>query len=509
VLKSRVIDTNKAVQLIALDILARVATGMNKPFEKFAHFFVASVCSVLADQKPHIRSAGLTTLSAIATACEGIKAMVPGAATGLETANPALRSALAGWLCDQLKELDGSPLPDLAPLAGPLVLCLDDKNGEVRKTAQAVVPYVIAQVGFDKVASETSSLKPASRGSVMTLLQAAKANIPAGVGAPPPPAAAPKASAKSAAAPAPPAAERAASPAPGPARPGAIRATGLRRAPAAAAASAVPSRPESRAESEASATSAPAAKLSKSTGPGLRRPANAAAPPPPPPAAHPVGFFIGANLDAKRARVAKDVGRWIVEGAPVKKDIGDVLHHQMESHVAEDVLKHLFSGGHDSVADYIIGIGEMSESFNAALAGELDEVFGETLRATLLANIDLPLKYLSLRIHEPPPNLVGKCLDLLETILSFLRSVEYQFTDPEAQCFIPTIIHKVCTAFCAFNLLVSWLNACSSVTLANQFATGSPSSSNPSRASTPTAESSSFCLSMDSNRRSRKLARAR
>ncbi|KAJ3780414.1 armadillo-type protein [Lentinula aff. detonsa] len=40
VLKARVVDTNKAVQTLALDIVARIATGMGKPFEKQTRFFV-------------------------------------------------------------------------------------------------------------------------------------------------------------------------------------------------------------------------------------------------------------------------------------------------------------------------------------------------------------------------------------------------------------------------------------------------------------------------------------
>ncbi|EJD44042.1 ARM repeat-containing protein [Auricularia subglabra TFB-10046 SS5] len=445
VLKSRVTDTNKSVQVLALDIIARIAAGMNKPFEKYSRLFVAPVCSVLADQKAHIRSAGLVTLSAIATACEGLDSMVPGLVTGLETANPLLRGALTGWLADYFAEHEGAPLPDLLPLATPLLACLEDKSGDVRKGAVAVLSHVIGQVGYDKVANLTGSLKPASRTAVVGLLKQAAQNAPASAAPPARAPAAPVAAAKAAAtkAPTPPPAERAASPALSVAKPGggmASRATGVRRGIAT-----IPSRPASRAESIHGDPAAPTSRLAKPGLGGLRKPTVGSAPKStsPAPASHPVGYFIGSSSEVKRSRLAKDMGRWIVEGAPVRKDLNDVLRSQMEGHVAEEVIKHLFSAGHDPVADYVIGIGEMNESFTKAISDDLEEMVLDELRGALLSNSDLVLKYVSLRVHEPPPNLVSKCLDLLDNVLSFFRTIEYQLSDAEAQCFIPSIIHKL------------------------------------------------------------------
>jgi cytoskeleton-associated protein 5 len=76
-----------------------------------------------------------------------------------------------------------------------------------------------------------------------------------------------------------------------------------------------------------------------------------------------------------------------------------------------------------------------------------DEKFGvpsEDMRAVALANFDLPLKYVSMKSHEPQSNVIAKCLDVVDAVLSFLRGVDCQLTDPEALCFIPTMIYKVC-----------------------------------------------------------------
>ena len=87
-MKARVTDTNKAVQLLALDIVGRVASGMNKPFEKQTRFFALPVATVLSDQKANIRAAAVQSLTAMAEACEGLDSMAHHLTAALESANP-------------------------------------------------------------------------------------------------------------------------------------------------------------------------------------------------------------------------------------------------------------------------------------------------------------------------------------------------------------------------------------------------------------------------------------
>jgi cytoskeleton-associated protein 5 len=53
------------------------------------------------------------------------------------------------------------------------------------------------------------------------------------------------------------------------------------------------------------------------------------------------------------------------------------------------------------------------------------------------------LKYASIKAHEPQSNLIAKILELVDVVVSLLQSVNFQLTDAEAQCFIPTMVHKV------------------------------------------------------------------
>jgi cytoskeleton-associated protein 5 len=174
VLKARVTDTNKAVQSLALDIVARIATGMGKPFEKHSRLFTLPISTVLSDQKAPIRTAALQTISAMAEACEGLESMVSGFTTALETQNPLQKSTLMQWLADWFKEHPMSSGIDLKGWAPHVVSSLDDRSGDVRKAAQGLIPVLIQASGYDFVLNQTNSLKPASRASITPLIQAAR-----------------------------------------------------------------------------------------------------------------------------------------------------------------------------------------------------------------------------------------------------------------------------------------------------------------------------------------------
>ncbi|KAJ7658829.1 hypothetical protein DFH06DRAFT_1407392 [Mycena polygramma] len=124
VLKARVTDTNKlkAVQNLALDIVARIATGMGKPFEKHSRLLVLPVATILSDQKAPIHAAAIQILTAIAAACEGLDSMVQGLHTALETSNPLQKGALMHWIADWFGEHELASSLDLSSWT-PAIVC--------------------------------------------------------------------------------------------------------------------------------------------------------------------------------------------------------------------------------------------------------------------------------------------------------------------------------------------------------------------------------------------------
>ncbi|KAF9500899.1 ARM repeat-containing protein [Pleurotus eryngii] len=415
VLKARVTDTNKAVQTAALDIVSRIATGMGKPFEKHCRLFVSPVATVLSDQKAPIRAAAIQTLAAIATACEGLEPLVHGITTALETSNPQQKGTLLNWLADWFKEHESTSSVDLNSWALPVVSCLDDRNSEVRKGAQALLPVIVLHAGYDYVMQQANSLKPASRGSAIPLIQAAR---PVNVLTPAPPASKPAPKAKSTPrGPSPPPPSPSPSPVPAPTAK-ATKVTGVRR--------------------KLPLSSKPAARSETPDGTGPRAPGKLAVG-----GVSKAGIkqdeslpFFSSNPDARKARTAKDSNKWVNEGGPTRKDLAELLQTQMEGHASKELLNRLFSHDHNAVNDHILGLSTLCEFFSPQNGDK-------SLEDICFANFDLPLKYASIKAHEPQPNLISKCLEVVETMVAFLRSLNYQLTDSEAMCFIPTFVLKL------------------------------------------------------------------
>ncbi|KZS89887.1 microtubule associated protein [Sistotremastrum niveocremeum HHB9708] len=437
VLKARITDTNKACQLLALDIVARIASGMNKPFERYTKFFTLPVASVLADQKANIRAAGIQTLSAMANACEGLDSMIHGLAQALEGQNPLQRSSVLSWLGEYFKTKPPTSSLDLSPFSGPIVMCLDDRSADVRKAAQGVLPIVVAHVGYEKVLHETNSLKPASRNTIVPMIQNARpADASAAPVSGPLASAAPKQGSALSAKPKAnaPQSSKPVSPTPPsddkPAGPSS-RMTGLRS-----------KRLGPSSESSGAIVNEDQPRTLNKVGVAKQRPTSVSAPTPVP--SQGSCPFHGSSNDIKFSRTNKDSGRWIIESLPVRKELVETLQQQMEKYTSAELIALLFSHDHNAVNDYAQGLAIMSECYSKSHdIVDGDETEAEGVREVLLAHSDLPLKYASLRVHEPQPNLISRCLDVLDSVVSFLRRVEYQITDAEALCFIPTVIYKL------------------------------------------------------------------
>ena len=414
-LKLRLGDSNKVVQGLALDVVARLATGMGKGFERHARGLLPAVIGVLADQKATVRANGVATLSAIADAVES-DMWIPACATGLESANPALRKDVLSWLAERFS-VAPSTSSDAPLLVAPTLACLEDRAADVRKAAQALLPALVGSVGFATVADAASSLKPASRAAVMPLITAARS------------------SAGTEAGPAPPVAKAAT----------VTAAPTVRTAPAngVSALKKLPRAPIA-ARSQTPEPS-PARANGSAVTPRAMAPAARAAPPPvvAPSAEEPP--FRSADPAPKQARAARDIGaaRWTIDG-PVRADQIEQLHQQMGPHVSAALLGRLFSKDHHCERDYLAGLTTLDEcAADRTQATDRYDVSWPEMTGRIVANVDLVLKYLTVRLGDTNTSIVLKCLDVTEHTVVVLADTGYMLSDYEANAFLPSLIAKV------------------------------------------------------------------
>lgn len=63
--------------------------------------------------------------------------------------------------------------------------------------------------------------------------------------------------------------------------------------------------------------------------------------------------------------------------------------------------------------------------------------------SALVANLDLVLKWLTLRFFDTNPSVILKGLEYLTMVFQYLTECDYTMAEYEANCFIPYLILKV------------------------------------------------------------------
>ena len=438
VLKKAMADTNLSVKMLALGIISKIATGMGQPFDKYNKLLTPAVASVCADQKATTRSAAIATLNVMAEASGTMDNMYPGLATACETTNPALRAAVLGWLAEKFQAEAPASSADLQPLAVPVVNCLEDRNGDVRKAASAVLPFVVANTGADFVMDQTSNLKPASRSTIIPLIEKARANAPA------PAALAPSAG------PSRTAAAKVATPAKAARAPAGARASPAPAVPARAAGAPVRSL-AMKALSTAPSSRQPAHQEDRTTGlpkPRMAAPARPASSVSSVPSASSSARVPPYQSDApepRTMRLKKDSVRWLLEASP-KTDLTEYLAHQMEHHASPDIYAQLFSKDHRAEEDFMAALSSLAEFYGSSAAS----TFGlreDELQGLQLANIDLTVKYAALKLLSNNTQINNRCLELLTNVAETVARYEERFSDIEARLFVPALIFKVSFSF--------------------------------------------------------------
>ncbi|GAC71621.1 cdk activating kinase [Moesziomyces antarcticus T-34] len=469
-LKTRCSDSNIMCKSMALDAIAKIATGMNKHFEPQARILAPAIAQVLADAKAPVRAAATTALTAIANQV-GAAPLLPGFGTVLDSkaANPMLKQELFGWLAEWFEAHPPEKGMDLAPLALPCVQCLDDKLAAVRKASIACLPYIVMRAGYKHVLEQANQLKTASKNTAVPLIDAAKAQaqtLARSAAAPAAPAAAAAPAAPVSAATSRVAAASARTGAASPARP--LGASSVAAASASPRASTIARpggiKPPSAVGRSLKAPSSTIARQSRlasdatDSGSAARNASGSAA------GASGSGAGSGNAVDRSAPLIASDIkakalrekregkgASWIgADGAP-RPELVEVLRQQCEGQLSRGITDSMFSKSHSAEKDFYAALTLLSDFISSPTFAE--EQYGlspeETMERTL-ANSDLIFKYVSIRLTDNNTSLSLKCLDILEHLVAMLSTQQYHMSDYEAVCILPCLTAKFGDAKVAF-----------------------------------------------------------
>ncbi|XP_066503384.1 cytoskeleton-associated protein 5-A-like isoform X2 [Hoplias malabaricus] len=385
-LKSRLSDSNKILVQQTLSILQQMATAMGPAVKQHVKTLGFPIITVLTDSKNAVRAAALVTLNAWVEQT-GMKEWLEGEELSeeLKKENPFLRQELLGWLVEKLPVLR-SVSSDLQLCVSPLFSCLEDRNADVRKKAQDALPVFMMHLGFEKMNKAAAKLKPASKDQVVSLLEKARASVPAKPSAPNKTS---SAVSNNKTAPAPPA----------PTKPAAVS----EQVPAETKKPAKPA-PAPKAKAVVKKTSSKAEE--DRSGP----------------------IFIlmpGAKEQRVKEEKSLKVLKW--NFLSPREEFVDQLKTQMTPCVAKWLMEDLF---HADFQKHIKAIGTMMEHLEAEA------------EATVSC-LDLILKWFTLRFFDTNTSVLMKALEYLKQLFITLSNQDYHLTEHEATSFIPYLILKV------------------------------------------------------------------
>jgi cytoskeleton-associated protein 5 len=154
--------------------------------------------------------------------------------------------------------------------------------------------------------------------------------------------------------------------------------------------------------------------------------------------------LLSGDTRDKLQRAEKNIGltKWVFE-AP-RKDLTEFLQDQCVSNLSSELISLLFSDDHYKEKYFLQGLAMLDD----ALSSEkfcLDNFAIElvALRPRYIANADLILKYLTIRLADTNTTMIIKCLDLIEHLFAAMDDEGYTMSEYEASVFLPYFINKV------------------------------------------------------------------
>ncbi|KAL0278569.1 UNVERIFIED_CONTAM: hypothetical protein PYX00_000354 [Menopon gallinae] len=180
VLCQRVVDSNGKLALLALDICRVIATAMGPQCKIHMKTFFRGFLTALGDSKQWVRSAALACINTWG-AEGGYKEYFEGEVIpdALKTGSPTLRTEIWTWLADLLPNAKTIPKDEVILCVPYLYNCMEDRNSDVRKSAQSAILPIMIHVGYGNMVKQTEKLTPGSKSKIVAVLEKLRPELPA------------------------------------------------------------------------------------------------------------------------------------------------------------------------------------------------------------------------------------------------------------------------------------------------------------------------------------------
>ena len=412
-LKGSLSDTNKNLVIVALDVVSTLTQAIGPQVERYAKTIMPPILLLVGDNKRAVQEKSLATLSVWADNI-GAEKLWPLVAPTLDCdkISPDSRKLLFDWAA-ALLERTSTPTADLSALVRPVISGLQYRIAEVRAKAEEMLKHTVRACGLEPH-KRLMRDKPAAVQKQLQLILAKYEGGAAAAEAPADSAAPGDALRPSLRRRNPPAAEQPPS-----------RSTSAERE--AEVTKSVDVSPEDKENVRVDEKNVRATLLSKT----VPKKASTAQPVA---AAEVEELLRPSSSSAREARSRKDAKvRWTFEEPQKAIGLAEVLSEQMAPPLTSEAFHAaLFSTDfkrHMEAVQTLTTIAEPNEEGRATDA--------------LLTNVDLVLKWSTLRILEGNTSVMVKLLPMLQLVFAQLASEAYALSDAEVALFLPTLCDKV------------------------------------------------------------------
>ncbi|XP_020818600.1 protein mini spindles isoform X1 [Drosophila serrata] len=383
----RLVDSNAKIAQTTLSICEQLATAMGPGCRNHVRTLFPGFLHAMGDNKIFVRTAALNCINSFGEK-GGYKEFFESEmiADALKSGSPALKVDLWAWLAKKLPVLPPKSVSkeDLHSMVPHLYAHICDRNADVRRNANEAVLGIMIHLGFDALNRALDKQKPASKKDIQAALEKARPNLPVK--------------------PLPKGKQQA--PLPEESKPKTVRGGGAGGATGGAAG--VQKSASARAAGGQDKLPAPARKKDEDidTSPLLA-----------------VNNSKNQRLlDEQKMRVLK----WTF--TTPREEFTELLREQMmAANVNKALIANMF---HDDFRYHLKVIEQLSED----LAGN---------SKALLCNLDLILKWLTLRFYDTNPSVLIKGLEYLVQVFQVLIDHEYILAENEGSCFIPHLLLKI------------------------------------------------------------------
>lgn len=393
-LAARLIDSNAKIAQTALAICQQLAEALGPPCRQYVRAFFPGFLNGLGDGKQFIRAASITCMNRWGDQCgyrEFFEADM--IADALRAGSPALRAELWCWLAEKMPLLPARSVPkdELVPCLPQLYLNICDRNADVRKHANDAVYGFMLHVGYESMCKAVEKVKPASKKDVQAVLDKTRPNLPV-------------------------------KPLP----------KGKQQAPIV----------DGLAGASAGGASAKATALAGSGGPNKIQKAAS-------------GAKINQSAAAAATAATKKQADEEIDTSPMLT-VNNLKNQRMLDEQKLKVLKWNFTTPREEFIDLLrdqmmaanVNKGLMANMFHADFRYHLKAI--DTLledlpsnARALICNLDLVLKWVSLRFYDTNPSVLLKGLEYLNVVFERLAEQQYDLAEAEGSCFIPHLLIKI------------------------------------------------------------------